>query len=314
MALITGAVSSFDLNTNREDLADFVSNISPFDTPFMSSIGETTADNVNHEWSLDILAAVDLSNASLEGDETTRATSAVPSRPRNILQISDKNATVSGTQEVSNPAGISSMMAYQLLKKGRELKRDMESIVTQNQGLTTGAATTARTLRSLESWLSTNDNRGTGGTDATVETAGAIDATTGELRAFTEALLEANVLQVFESGGNPTTLMVGPANKQVVSDFTGRVSARQIIDAERIQASASLYASDFNDLRVVPNRFQRNRTAFVLDPEHVVMSYMRKFVSFPLSKIGDAESEVILSEYTLEMRNEAAHGVIADLL
>jgi hypothetical protein len=200
-------------------------------------------------------------------------------------------------------------MGYQMAKRSLELKRDQEAVLTQNQGATAGDATTARTCRSLESWLSTNTSRDAGGSDGTQTT----PAGDGTQRAFTEDLLKDVIQQVYISGGNPTTLMVGPVNKQTVSGFLGRSQARQNIGREQIQAAASLYASDFGDLKVVPNRFQRDRSAFILDPMYVKVAYLRKFKSYPLAKIGDAETREIKSEYTLEMCNEAAHGVIADL-
>lgn len=265
------------------------------------------------EWQTDSLAAASTTNAQLEGDDVTRVTAAPTTRLTNYCQISRKDATVSGTQEAANSAGRKSEMAYQMAKRTKELKRDMESILTQNRGANSGGATTARTLRSLESWLGTNQSRAAGGASATASTVGAADATAGNQRAFTETILKTVVQSAYTNGGSPSILMVGPVNKQKVSDFTGRTSARQNIGAEKIQAAASMYASDFGDLKVVPNRFQRERTAFLLDPEYAAVAYYRSFASFPLAKVGDADSRVILSEYTLEMRNEAAHGVAADL-
>jgi hypothetical protein len=80
-----------------------------------------------------------------------------------------------------------------------------------------------------------------------------------------------------------------------------------------ILGAASIYISDFGDLKVVPNRVQRDRTAFVLDPEYWAVAYLRSFDRFALGKTGDGVTNVILSEYTLENRNQAASGVIADL-
>jgi hypothetical protein len=80
-----------------------------------------------------------------------------------------------------------------------------------------------------------------------------------------------------------------------------------------VLGAASLYASDFGDIRVVPNRFQRERTAFLIDPDMAAVAYLRPFTTFDVAKRGDADTKQILAEYTLEMRNEAAHGVMADL-
>lgn len=316
MVAISNALLTYDLNTNREDLIDAIYNISPFDTPFIASIDEVEATNVNHEWSIDVLAAA-AANKQLEGDTTTRAASVIPTRPRNLCQISAKNATVSRTQAASNPAGIADMMEYQLVKKGRELRRDMEFTLTRNTGLVVGVSTTARGLRSLESWLVTNTNfgtsTGTDGADSTAETEARTDSATA--RAFSETILKDVIKQTYDSGGTPTVWMVGSFNKQKLSGFTGRSQARQAIAEEKIQAAADLYGSDFGDFKVVPSRFQRAQSAFAIDPEMAAVAYLpgRKMDTYQLGIVGGAVTEVIESEYTLEMRNEAAHGGAFDL-
>lgn len=310
MVMVTGAQSTYTAIGNREDLANVIYNISPSDTPFMSAVARDNATAVLHEWQKDTLAAASTANAQLEGDSVTRSTSAPTTRVQNYCQISSKDATISHTQEAANTAGRKSDMAYQMSKKSKELKRDMESILTGNQGYNAGSTTTARSLRSLESWLVTNTSRGTTGANAVAATAAATD---GTQRAFTEALLKSVVQQVYSSGGEATMLMVGPINKQNVSAFTGRTTSQQVVSEKKILGAASLYASDFGDLKVVPNRFQRERTAFVLDPEYAAVAFYRPFSQYQLGKLGAADTRVIEAEYTLQMRNEAAHGVIADL-
>jgi hypothetical protein len=313
MALVTGGFTTYTAKGNREDLSNVIYNISPADTPFMSAVGKNKASNVLHEWQTDSLAAAVTTNASLEGDAITGSTSSPTTRNVNYCQIFTKDVVVTGTQQAATSAGRSDELAYQLAKRSKEIKRDMEATITGNQGYVAGDSTTARKLRSLESWLTTNDSRGTGGADATAATAAATDATAGNMRTFTETILKSVIQSVYTAGGEPSLLMVGPVNKQRVSDFTGRASARQAVSEAKILGAASLYASDFGDLKVIPNRFQRERSAFVLDPEYAAISYYRPFTTFELAKVGDAERRALIVECTLEMRNEAAHGVAADL-
>lgn len=313
MTLVTNSVTTYDVSGNREDLLDAIYNICPSDTPFMSMIPRTKATNVYHEWQTDTLDSATTANAQLEGDAVSRSTSANPTRLGNYCQISRKDATVTGTQREADHAGVRDLLAYQMAKKTKSLKTDMETILLANQGQTAGGATTARTLRSLNSWLTTNDARNGAGTSATAATAAATDGTAGDLRTFTETILKSVIKNTYTAGGVPKVLMVGPVNKQRVSDFTGRASARQNIGATQIQAAADMYASDFGDIKVVPNRFQRERDAWLIDPEMAAVAYYRPFVTFDLAKVGDADTKVILAEYSLEMRNEAAHGAALDL-
>lgn len=310
MAKVTGSFTTYDAAGNREGLSDFISTISPTDTPFLSTIGTSTATNVLHEWQTDALDAVNTTNAVLEGDEVSRSTSAPTVRLHNYCQISRRDATVSGTQRSSTSAGREDELAYQIEKRSRELKRDMEAILTRNQGETVGNATTARKLRALESWLTTNVNRGVGGANATAATAAPTD---GTQRDITEAMLKDVMQKCFNAGGQPTSLFVGPVNKQKTSTFAGRSYAKADVSPDVILGAASLYASDFGDIKIQPNRFQRERSAFLIDPNYVAVAFYRPISHFELAKVGDADTAVVLAEYTLEMRNEAAHGVIADL-
>lgn len=320
MTIQTNSFSSYGAIGNREDLTNVIYNISPTETPFMSAIGKSKAKAVKHEWQTDALAAASSTNAQLEGDVVTGTSSTPTTRLQNYCQISSKDVVVTGTQEVVDKAGRDSEMSYQMAKRGKELKRDMETILTSNQAGVVGATGTARKLRALEAWLRTNTSRettatsgGTKGKSATANgtTNAAVDAT--HKRAFTETLLKAVLASVYAAGGDPSILMVGPHNKQVVSQFTGRSQARQNIGANKIQAAADLYASDFGDIKVIPNRFSRERSAIVFDPEYASVGFLRPIFTYDLAKTGDSIRKDMRVEYTLEMRNEAAFGVIADL-
>jgi hypothetical protein len=172
-------------------------------------------------------------------------------------------------------------------------------------------------MASLLSWIKTNTNKRdstTTGTDPT--TIGESTRGDGTTRTFTETLLKDVVQKVFSSGGTPTLLVVPPAGKQKVSEFTGISQHRintQGTGKVTILAGADLYQSDFGVLQVVPDRFMRTRDALVLDPEYAAMAFLRPFSTNELARVGDAEKTQIIAELTLEVRNEAAHGGIFDL-
>lgn len=313
MAKVTGAVATYDVTTNREDLADAVYRIAPVDTPFMSAVPRAKATAVLHEWSTQALGAVNTANARLEGDALTRAASTTPARRQNYCQISSKDATVTGTQRATNPAGIDDMMAYQMSLKSLELRKDMEAILLGNQGQNAGNTTTARTLRSFNAWIGGNGSRGTAGADSTAATAAATDGTTGDIRTFSEDMLKDAIKDAFDDGGEPSIVLVGSFNKQKFSTFTGRASARENVTIGTVQGAASLYASDFGDLKVMPNRTQRGRDTWVVDPTKVAVAFLRAFEPQEIGRVGDAYTRDLISEYTLEMRHPDAHALVADL-
>lgn len=307
----------FDAIGAREDLSDVIYSISPTDTPIMSSIGKTSAKAVYHEWQTDALASVNTSNALVEGADASAATLSATTRIGNYTQIVGKTIQVSGTLESVDKAGRKSEKAYQLAKASAELKRDIEGIITANQGQSAGSSSAARVMGSLLSYIKTNTNKGSGTTaGADPTTIGVSTRTDGTTRTFQESMLKDVVAKVFTSGGTPSVLMVSPALKQVVSAFTGLAQHRYNSNTTgevTILSGADLYQSDFGILQIVPNRFMRTRDALVLDPEYAALAYLRPFQTNELAKTGDSEKTQILAELTLEVKNEAAHGGIFDL-
>jgi hypothetical protein len=298
----------------REDLTDIIYDISPTETPFMSSIGKTKATAVYHEWQTDSLAAATTANAAVEGADATSATLAPTVRLGNYTQIIQKTVQVSGTLDTVNKAGRKSEKAYQLAKASAELKRDLETILLANQGRSAGTSTIARKLGSILSWIKTNSDVGSGGSDPA--TIGVSTRTDGTQRTFTEALLKTVVSEVYVSGGSPKILMVGAAGKQKVSSFAGIAAQRYMAPGNTpttIIGAADVYMSDFGTMSVVPNRFMRTRDALVLDPEYAALAYLRPFQTNDLAKTGDSENTQLLAEVTLEVKNEAAHGGVFDL-
>jgi hypothetical protein len=302
----------------REDLSDVIYDISPTDTPIMSTIGKTKATSVTHEWQTDSLAAATTANALVEGASASEGTITPTTRLANLTQIVGKTVMVSGTLLASDLAGRKSEMAYQLAKASAEIKRDIETIITANQGQAAGSSgSSARKLGSLLSYIKTNTSKnGTSLTGVDPTTLGVSTRTDGTTRAFTETILKDVIAKVFASGGTPSALFVSPAQKQVVSAFTGLAAQRYQVPTSgqaTILAGADLYQSDFGVLQIVPNRFMRTRDALILDPEYAALAYLRPFQTNDIAKVGDADKKQILAELTLEVRNEAAHGGAFDL-
>ena len=302
----------------REDLSDVIYSISPTDTPFMSSIGKTKATAVLHEWQTDSLAAATLDNFTVEGATASDATMSPTTRVGNRTQIAQKTVKISGTLQSVDKAGRKSEKAYQLAKASSEIKRDMETTLLSNQVAASGDSSTARKLGGLQAWLNSNYSGGTSGVAGNLGTTARTDGTN---RTFTEALLQTVVRQVYAAGGNPKVLMVNPAHKQLVSAFTGIAAQRFMAPSNTpttIVSAADVYLSDFGAISIVPNRFMTstnscNETAFVLDPDMAAVAFLRPFQTNELAVTGDNESTQLLCEYTLEVRNQAAHGIIADL-
>ena len=301
----------------REDLSDVIYNISPTETPFLNSVGKSKATAIYHEWQPDSLASVNTSNAAVEGATASDATISPTVRVGNRTQISQKTIKISGTLDAVNKAGRKSEKAYQLAKASSEIKRDMEAILLSNQTAANGNATTARNLGGLQAWLASNTSNGSGGSAGAN---GTTARTTGTDRAFTATLLNTVAQSAFTNGGSPTMLLVTPAQKVVASTFSGIATRYRDVPANQqaqIINAADVYVSDFGIIQIVPDRFIPNAdnddTAFLLDTEMAAVAYLRPFQTNELAQVGDADLTQLLVEYTLEVKNEAAHGIISDL-
>jgi hypothetical protein len=323
MSQTANTFDTFAAKGIRESLSNVIYNISPEETPFMSNIGRENVKNTYFEWQTDSLAAASTTNAQVEGDDVSSYDSTTATvRIGNYTQVSRKTLILSGTLESVDKAGRRSELAYQLAKRSAELKRDMESIMLCNQkadGGSSGVSTALRKTGSLLAFIKSNTDKGTGGADPSYTTqpnATRTDATDANLRTFTETILKSVIQKVWAAGGTPKILMVGPVNKQRVSGFAGIAEIRREVTGNKpgvIIGAADVYVSDFGAVSVVPNRFQRERDAFVLDPEYASVAFLRPFQTVELAKTGDAEKRMILVEWGLKVNTEAAHGLAADL-
>lgn len=319
MAVNSNTNETYDVSTIREDLQDALVSISPTDTPFMTAIGRKNVDNTYFEWGVVSLASADSSNRVVEGEASPgndAATNAV--RQANYTQISDKVVEVSDTANAVNGAGNAQTTAKQVAYRLKELKRDMETMLTANVAASAGASGTARQTAGLPAFLRTNADRGTGGADGTTSgsgTAGYVDAaaTDGTQRAVTETLLKAVIASCWDEGAEPSVVLCGSSQKQTISTFTGNATKYKDITDKTLSAAIDVYVSDFGELTIVPSRFSRSRDVLVLDPNYARVAYLKPTSQKELARTGHSERRLISVEYGLQIDNEAAHGVVADV-
>ena len=313
MAQPTNLFDTFETVGIREDLVDVIYNISPEDTPILSAIPRTAAKSTKHEWQLDSLATP-ATNAVIEVDDATIDALSATTRAFDFCQIADKVIALSGTQSAVDAAGRADEMAYQIAKKSKELKKDMEFDLIEPNIQVSGSATAARELGSIPTWLKTNGDAGTSGS---LSTGSGTDLPgSGTDRDLTETILKTVIKEVYESGGEMDMLVCPPSVKQVISGFNANTTRFGPAEAKTEFAAIDVYSSDFGDLRVVPNRVMAVTDAkdvFIIQRDMMATAYLRDFQVQDLAKTGDSEKKQLLVEYTLEVRNEAAHGIILDI-
>lgn len=327
MTLVSNAFPTYDSRRNRETFSDLISMITPDETPFYSLIRKESVEGTHPEWSTDTLATPVTTNKVVEGDTYAFAAVTATSRVGNYCQISTKQFAITETQEVVSKAGPKSEIGRQRAKKGVELRCDIEAALLSNNASIAGAAATARQSGGLRAWLSTNDSIGATGASGGFNTStGVVDAATpGTQRAFTKTLLDDTIELTYKAGGNPTILMLSPYAKRVFSTFMSdsNVAAFRTPLTGKSQGTivgaADCYLSDFGTIDVVPNRQMIRASglalnAYLITPDKVAKGFLRDIQEDKdVAKTGDALPRVLKAEWSMVMKNEAAHGVVADI-
>lgn len=309
---------------NREDLLDLITNVDPWDTPWVTQAPKVRAEHVLHEWLTDTLAATSTAG-EIEGADwnlTDGAFTATtrPTRRNNQCQIFRKDIAATETQRAVNPAGFKDAYAYEVQKATKELARNLESrlFVTASTVGATGASATVRTLTPFRGFVTTTA-AGSG------QTVSSIAVSTNQAGVITTSNFNAALERCYLNGGNPEQVWVSPTIKRQISQFTAPSQNRNIaaIDKQLVNA-IDFYFSDFGLKQVIMDRWipQATNTGTVtgngdmsgniwfLERAKNRLAWLRPMAHSLVGKRGDSVAGMILGEVTLEVLNEQANFVI----
>jgi hypothetical protein len=314
MATPANAVSTALIKGQREDLIDVIYNIDPYDTPFVSATPTGKADAVIHQWQTDELRAPG-ANAVIEGEDASINAGTFTTMLNNYCQISDETIQVTGTTDAVKKAGRKNELAYQLAKKGKELRMDIEyTMVGAPQAKLTRSSSVAGLCGNIFSYYTTNGSVGAGAGVAPVGD-GSNVGTAGTARALTEDILLAASQKIWENGGKANTIHCGVKQKNLISKtFKGRATEVSLdASTSKVSTTVDVYETDWGMYKIVPNRHIAASVVFMFDPSMHSLNYLRAFQQFPLAKTGDSEKRQLLAEYTLRVNNEKSGALIRDL-
>lgn len=317
MTAPTNTITSATPNVGtREDLENNIYRVAPEETPFVSNIGTVKASAIYHEWQTETLASAVATNAQLEGDDYTLSAGNLTTRVGNYVQIHAKTGGVSRTQEIVDKAGRDSELARQKVLKTIEMKRDLETRVIGNYASVVESGATTRKTAGILAFITSNDSRGSGGSDGGFSSGIVSAATNGTQRTFTEALLKSAWATTFTNGGKPTQLYMGGTHKQQFSAFTGIADTRGTVSGTSqatIYGAADVYVGDFGALTAIPHPYGLSRDVVGVDPKMAAIMTLDGVKSKALASSGDNEKFLLTMEKGLKVSNEKAHFVIADL-
>jgi hypothetical protein len=331
MAIATNTRTTYSAIGIREDLSNIIYNISPMETPFLSGAGRGSCDNTLFEWQTDSLAAA-AANQKLEGDNNMDALAvAEPVRLTNYAQISYKAVQTSGTADAVDWAGRKSSQAYQLAKRAKEIKRDMEKMLLSNDVKVAGGTTTPRKTAAVMSWLGTT-SAGTsniilgsaspvvgvvnnGGSSPVVGPDGTTVASFGTSAVLTMAMINLAMERCYTNGGEPSTILSPADLKQKISALGGSVVADIQSNASGAKPTTAINAvdvlvTDFGTLKIVPSRHMLADMLFFVDYDFWSVDYLRPFQTETLAKTGDSVKQLIIAEYGLRAKNGLASAAV----
>ena len=355
--------------SQREDLADFITMITRDETPFISSIGKAKATAIYHEWQTDELEAPGdsrigegtdyIAPVSGGGASATPAVGAKfatdgPNRTRlgNYTQINGKTIAVSGTRRAVDQAGVADEYAYQLKKRGTEMKRDVEHDMIHSHNVSAAVGNqnaNARSAGGYQAFINSTDTCvyvGGYGAPATVAdgtgrirsaaSSGTSQPSTGSL-ALTD--IDSVMQKIYEQGGTATSIMVSPKLRRDFSDLMVSDTGvkRELGTSGQLRQSVDVYMSDFGDLMVVPNYIMglansiqltnsagspgnlgattnmADKSALVYDPMYFAIANLRPLQEVDVGQKGDSTVGMMVEELTLEVRNPKGCGAIYGL-
>ena len=305
----------------REDLADIIYDIDPYETPMVSAAGNKEADQPMTEWLVQNLQAA-ADNAQPEGFRYAAMPLTGTARKNNICQIMVRSVTVSNTFRVSNTVG-GDEFDRQTLLKAKELKRDLEYCITRATVKQSPAAPGVRRMSGFQCWI-TNGSAGTGGNLVAVDD-GASAPVSGTARPLTLSLVGDAMQQAYTAGGHPNLGLLSPALKREFSSLSqggaGNVIAAQNIVRATTPAPVTLvgavdvYLSDFGRIQLAPDIFMPGGVIELVDPDYLELAPLpgRDMILEEYAKVGDAADGAMIFEGTLRVTAPKAHGLIMDL-
>lgn len=297
-----------------EDFEDIIFDVSPEDTPLLTMSKRKKATAKLHQWQTDSLATAS-SNKAEEGADATYATAAGTTTLSNYCQISTKTVDISRTLDIVNKYGRKSEVAYQLMKRGKELKRDMEFTICRNQA---SASTTARATAGWETMISANLVRSNAAQTTDYSVRGFASASwtapeDGSLTTFIEADLTSALGLAWDDGGDPSVIMMSKLNKNRFNGFAGVATKYNEVKGTSqaiISGAADIYVSSYGNHAVKLNRYMRNEVVFCLDPEYISVAYLDGIKKEKMAKTGDSERWLLTVEYALVADNQDAHATV----
>lgn len=327
---VTAPLTSYDATGMVEDISDVIKLLSPAETPCYSMFRKRPADSVVVSWQEDELRAP-IVNAAVEGGAITADSQSAVGILQNVTQLFDGTAEVSSSSRAAKFHGTGDQLEYQEMKRGKEIKRDIEmAMVGFDQAIVSGTTSTARKMASLSKQITTGATGQVFGAGASL----ALNRNGTGARALTETLVLTAHQVAYTNGADPNWLLVSPTDSLKVANFAyvdptaGVASRTREANEGTLYNKVETYISPFGTLSVVTDRFISGANAiiedgsaaangdgfaFLINTDQCFVAELQPMQSQVLAKTTHADRKLIFTELTLGVENKRSCAVIGDL-
>jgi hypothetical protein len=231
----------------------------------------------------------------IEGADARAARSKVRVRKSNLTQIFDDSIDISGTAKAVTQYGIDNLYEYEKQKKQLELALQLEKAVINGVLYESGQI---RQMKGIRQWITTN----------VTNVAGAL--TVGAINTLAQKVYDAGG---FASGGD-YKIMVAAKQKIALSGSDASKVQLTRMDNKRGNTVDGI-VTDFGEFEIVLNQNIAADELLLVDANRMAIKPLatRDFGHTYMGAKGDYDTGMIVGEYTLEFKQEKAHGRLKGL-
>ncbi len=301
---------SYDLNGKKLSFANWISNLSPTETPFVSMTGKEAINQTLFQWQTDTLETANANNAVVEGSAAEAPVRSSTTVLSNVTQILRKVVRVSDTANALANYGRGQELQYQMEKAGKEIKRDLEVALLRNGAKVDGSGTVARKTAGFKALVAAKDA-------ADPDTGAIVHKETATADTITEAELFDLTYNLYLSGSNANIIMFHPKHASFFASLmeTPAAGANRIKMFDGQDTKFNQYVSTVVDplgqlFKLIPNRWMGEADVYFFTPSDWTQMVLRAPQRTKLAKDGSYEKWMVEMEVGLRHRNPYASGIL----
>lgn len=302
---------SYDLNGKKLSFANWISNLSPTETPFVSMTGKEAINQTLFQWQTDTLETANANNAVVEGSAAEAPVRSSTTVLSNVTQILRKVVRVSDTANALANYGRGQELQYQMEKAGKEIKRDLEVALLRNGAKVDGSGTVARKTAGFKALVAAKDA-------ADPDTGAVVHKETAASGKITEAELFDLTYNLYLSGSNANIIMFHPKHASFFASLmeTPAAGANRMKMFDGQDTKFNQYVSTVVDplgqlFKLIPNRWMGEADVYFFTPSDWTQMVLRAPQRTKLAKDGSYEKWMVEMEVGLRHRNPYASGILS---